>query len=246
MPDHPSLEDAPFTDDELDLYLAGGDPDGHAARWSVNDLGSAEWAMGRLADALDEIDALDAQAAAWRARVDEWLTESAAKPRRFAEFLTSELTRFGLELRAANPKATTTKVPSGKVATRKVDSRPVIASESAVLEWLDERDDVPEGAISRKPLVSKIRPLISIVGRATGRLLVDVGCCGARLTISDDDLVDGAKVGLCSNCGAVSPRVTASTEEVVLVPVDHATGEIIPGVIVEPLHFTATITPNRG
>lgn len=249
MPDLPSLEDPPFSDDELDLYLTDVDPEGHASRWSVTDHGAAEWAMERLAGALDEIDGLEEQAAVWRSRIDDWLTASAARPRRFAAFLERQLSDYALAQRAANPKAATVSVPSGKVSTRKVEARPVIAAEDAVLEWLDERGDVPEGAIKRSPRVSKLRSVIAIAERETGRFVVEVGCCGASLTLAPDVPLDdtaAATVGLCSNCGAIGPAVLEASPETVLVAVDAATGALVPGVIVEPFHYDVTVKPNRG
>lgn len=247
MPPHgPSLEDAPFSDDELDLYLTEVDPAGHASRWSVTDAGAAEWAMSRLAGAEAEIADAQEQAAVWRSRVDDWLAEATARPARFAAFLRHHLEEYALALRAANPKAATTTVPSGKVATRWSEARPVIANDQAVLEWLDERDEVPDGAIKRAPLVSKLKPILTVAPRSTGRWNAEVACCGALLTL--DAAADGSApaVGLCSRCGAETPEVVAVEQETVLVVIDSGTGEAVPGFTVEPGHYSVTVTPNRG
>lgn len=248
----PFLEPAPFTDDELDQYLAYADADDlpEAAqpvdRWSVTDAGSAEWAMARLADARAEVAAARAQAAVWKARVDEWLAAETSRPASFATFLEHHLEQYALDRRAADPKATNVKVPSGKVTTRRSGPRPVIAEDLAVLDWLDGLgDDCPDGAIKRAPLVSKFVDLITIAERPTGRLVAEVACCGAVLTLDTTDgreVTDGAL--LCSNCGAEG-EVVHVEEETALVPVDP-NGEVVPGVIIEPEKITATVTPQGG
>ena len=247
MPDRPRLEAAPFSDDELDLFLTDVDPHGHASRWSVTDLGAAEWALERLGEALDEIADAEEQAAVWRGRIDEWLAAATARPARFAEFLTQQLADFGLAAREANPKRATIKCPAGQVSTRWVGPRPVIVDEVAVLEWLDGRDEVPDGAIKRRPLVSKLGDAIAISAASTGRVIAEVGCCGATVIVDGQDLAvtDGVLLS-CPNCGAPDPTVSSVEDETVDVAVDTATGVRVDGVIVEPGHYNPTVKPNRG
>ena len=247
MPDRPRLEAAPFSDDELDLFLTDVDPNGYVSRWSVTDLGAAEWALERLGEALDEIADAEEQAAVWRGRIDEWLAAATARPARFAEFLTQQLADFGLAARDANPKVATIKCPAGQVSTRWVGPRPVIVDEVAVLEWLDGRDEVPDGAIKRRPLVSKLGDAIAISAASTGRVIAEVGCCGATVIVDGQDLAvtDGVLLS-CPNCGAPDPTVSSVEDETVDVAVDTATGVRVDGVIVEPGHYNPTVKPNRG
>lgn len=248
MPDRPRLEAAPFSDDELDLFLTDGHHDETpVARWSVTDLGAAEWALERLGEALDEIADAEEQAAVWRSRIDEWLAAATGRPARFAEFLTQQLADFGLAAREANPKTATIKCPAGQVSTRWVGQRPVIIDEVAVLEWLDARGEVPDGAIKRRPLVSKLGDAITIGTASTGRVIAEVGCCGATVTVDGQDLAvtDGVLLA-CPNCGAPDPTVSSVEDETIAVAVDTATGERIDGVIVEPGHYNPTVKPNRG
>lgn len=241
-PHPPELAPAPFTDEDAERAIAG-DTESPAARWSITDLGSAEWAMARLAEArsaLDEVAALEQE---WAQRVAEWATEQRAPHARFSSFLEGHLERYALELRRANPKHATTKVPSGKVATRRVEARPVVANDEAVLDWLDQRDEVPDGAIKRSPLVSKLKGVLAVVDRPTGRVVAEVGCCGAVLTV-DPEGFDGS-VGLCSVCGASNPEVLDYGDEEGLAVIDVDTGEPVPGFTVVPGHYSTTITVNN-
>lgn len=240
------LEPAPFTPDaetEIVCALVAGVPipDEHAA-WQITGTGSAEWAMHRYAELAARIGAAETQAADWRARIAEWLADTTRADRAFASFLQGHLEAYGIAQR--RPKATVTKLPSGEITTRHTQARPVIANDEAVVEWLEALDATPEGAIKRTPLVSKFKDLVVIAEVATGRTIIQVACCGAWLT-REEDMDTGTGLSgtvLCSNCGAEG-EVISSASELAPAPVYPPTGEVIPGLTVEPEHTTATVKP---
>lgn len=112
-------------------------------RFRVDTTEKAEWAMRKLASAKRAIETRQAEAAAWRARVDEWLTQVTKPLERNAAFFESLLIDWHRRTNAEEAaqgiderKRTKTLVlPSGKAAARRQAGTLEVIDEGAFVAW---------------------------------------------------------------------------------------------------------------
>lgn len=144
--------------DGLSVLVEGRGP------WSVTDLGSAEWAMHRIAELDYQAEEIRAQAKAWRARYDQW-EERELKPVESSKaYFAGHLIDYARQRMEAEPKLRHIDLPSGRIQARTVGPRAKVADESAVIafvkDWAAEmgepiedllrlRVDVPAATLKR-------------------------------------------------------------------------------------------------
>ncbi len=133
------------------------DPDEEevAESWHVEDLGSAEWAMRRVAKATQELAEIDAAEQQWREEIDEWRAKVAKRPNQTVEFFTEHLSRFARNRRAINEDKKTLVLPSGEVRTKISKEKIVVDDKQAAIEWA--RTGAPDAIkITESLLVSEL------------------------------------------------------------------------------------------
>lgn len=108
--------------------------------WSIPNDELAEWAGRKLAAAETAIGEAEAQAGAWRERIDAWLQETTRGARNEAARFSALLERYALERRAVTGKATLT-LPSVTVRTRETSERVVVDDEDQFLAWAAAHGD---------------------------------------------------------------------------------------------------------
>jgi hypothetical protein len=211
-----------------------------AQRWRIESLGEAEWAAQHAADAADDLAALAEQAGRWREKIDAWF-ESAAKPLRVElAFFENHLQRYGLRLRAADPKKKSLKLPSGTIKTTSHGQTFEVVDEAAVIEWVETfvPDDVRDEAIAKKVRKTPIGKLCTIDERETGRY-VFVYECGHAATenvpecfepISAEELAEKRPTRTCPECDSAQVVLAMAAElEPCLVwrETEEETGEVV-------------------
>ena len=259
----------PFTDEEL-LAALDGDltPEEVAAplRWTVEDDGSAEWALRKLTEALDEAAALDASLAAFVAPFHEWAERERSGrkiPERVARW-TALLQDYAIRRREATKEATLW-LPSGKIATTGRKAAPEIEDPEAVVEWARARSEDGKGGglveTTTRPKAREISEIIRVAERPTTATLLLALECGHEAEILLPDLptpeeaetpvdVAGLDPVACHACHDViegtplrAPAAASIRVDSRLVVLDPETGEEVPGIGVRPARTTAAVTP---
>lgn len=87
--------------------------------WQVTDDEVAEWAMRKLAGAEDRVARYEAMAAAWRARVDEWLDQVTRADRRTAAWFGGHLLAYMVRERERDADRKSIALPSGALSSTK-------------------------------------------------------------------------------------------------------------------------------
>lgn len=170
-------------------------PVARAARWTITDEGSAEWAMRRLASAEQTITQATLLADEWRSRIDGWLADRTRVARNQAAFFAGQLERFALELRAVDERRKSLPLPSGTVRTTRRAAQAVLIDEMAFVAWaLRSLEGETLEAVVRtthKPLVSGIRDVVSLTdhgpvynGELVPGLVIDQGTVTAKASAS--------------------------------------------------------------
>lgn len=145
---------------------AEGEPDRRdpVQRFSIDSPEVAEWAMAHVATSQAALDGLTAQRDAYLTRIKSWFDRDARRHQATIGFFSEHLARYALARRAADPKHATTNLPSGKIATRKVNEAIEIVNPDAVLEWaLAQPAEVQALVLKREVLVSLLRQVVSPV-----------------------------------------------------------------------------------
>ncbi len=152
MPAELAVDDEPFDDTAIDdalefaarseeeqAQLAEGRtaPEIAAATFVIDNDDLAEWAMRKVAGYHAEENAAAERAAEWHRRIDAWFHDHAAAIARRSAFLEAHLEAYGLARRDADPKAKTTKLPSGQIKTTARAEAIEIVDADAVVEWAD-------------------------------------------------------------------------------------------------------------
>lgn len=154
--------------EEVALIAAGV---GARERWRIGGDDDAEWAMAKLITALAAVARVEAQRAAYVAKVDRWHLREIAEPRRTVSYFTAQLELWALRRRQTaedlNPKrfAKTFRVPSGHVSTRGGGApHPVITDEATLLAWcMEHLPGVVKETTTRKVLLGDLKDHIDII-----------------------------------------------------------------------------------
>jgi hypothetical protein len=253
----PSLLSSGSDVDEWVGELATSEPNALPERiqsWRIDGTGSAEWAMGMLAEAERALAKHTDQAVQWYAeadavkaeryaRIDDWLAHESAPHRRTAAFFTAHLERYALDQREADPRKKSVTLPSGKVTTHGKAAKVVVTVEATVMEWAKAH---APAAVKRETVETLLlTPLRSVVkARKVWTLAWVQNSCGCKVSVRDDEGLDLPEIGTlvesCSECGAealigkIEPlayRWLAVTED----------GAHVPGVDVQPDEVTAKV-----
>lgn len=221
-----------------------------AARWTVDGLGSAEWAMRNVARVDAEAVLVAEQARAWQERIDAWRIAAERRLRTRREFFVHHLTAYALaERERSDGKVKSIKLPSGTIRTSSAKAKPTVVSEQDVIAWARENLEPDEVAavvkVTEKALVSELRKAVELV-EVVDHLRVVCSPCGCIVdpwpTVAG--IVPGHGDGVtCPSCESEALigrwEVVASHSEVR----DRA-GRPVPGVGVEPAHVEATVVPS--
>ena len=159
----PSLADVlgppPLSDDELDAD-PGENPLVELARdrWSITDLGSAAWSMGKYADAANRMGVIRAQAEAWRAKIDAWEQHEVSPLKNRLAIFEDHLTLYAAGRREADPKAKSLVLPNGKVQTTEHKASVKIVDPEAVVLWAGDREELVE--VKVVPVAAAVKSVI--------------------------------------------------------------------------------------
>lgn len=218
----------PFSDAEIDeaLLVAQGIADGDAVdvdlvltddawtlgaddqrlnpfrRWRPTTLDEAEWAGRKLAAVEARAADIDQQEAVWVARVRLWAEDERRRIAGARWFFRDRLERFALDVRAADDRQKTVRLPSVEVLTRSAGAKVVVTDEAAVLAWARSLPDEERAA------VVKVKESVSLTG--------------LREIVAVSENSDG---------GTITTYLAVHT----------ASGEIVPGLGVDPGGLTASV-----
>lgn len=215
-----------------------GDP---VVRWSIETIGTAEWAMRVVARADRAIAAVAVQAAEWHRQIDEWAAGEQRDPEATRAFFDEHLRRWALGERARTGKATT-KVPSGVVRTTEQPPRVKIDDPDVFVVWAetvaggDHPELVDVVKVEKSPLVSKLAAHVVVV-----RVVEATMECGhtydyEQPAAEKEPVAPGDHL-LCQDC--------TDTREVAAVAVSYYAaldGREVPGTVVDPGGITAKVT----
>lgn len=133
----PPLRAGPMSE-EIAAYEDEHDPAVRGA-WQIDSLGSADWALARLAECEAEAAEIDRQAAATIERVRKRAEELKAKAARGAAFFSYKLLAFAETHRATllgTSKRKSREFIHGRLQFRKKGGRLVVKDKDALCEWL--------------------------------------------------------------------------------------------------------------
>lgn len=241
-----------------------------AARWTVTDDGSAEWAMAKYATADAELARLQAQAAVWQAeaeerlaRIRQWFDHRARRHQATKAFMEAHLVRYALDRRDADPKHNKTLVlPSGAVKTTEQQPKAAVADEAALVAWVTCW--YPQAAaevcppVPPKVYVRPLRELTTVVEVIDHARLVLANSAEVLTWVRNDyqppddaELVSPVVRGdTCPGQGDGWPDPETATDLVAMVQVLASHPEVrdpdgrpMPGTTVEPGSVTAKVVP---
>lgn len=151
-------------------------PLGHASRFRVTDLGTAEWALARYAEAAAEQARIDAQAAEWARRIEAWHEDVSRRTTARLSFFAGLLEEFARGYRVDTGRATLT-LPSGTVRTTQRQATVRITDRDALVEWAKEhRPDMVEEVVTyRVPAATVKAEVTPVVDGATLRAVTPDG-----------------------------------------------------------------------
>jgi hypothetical protein len=121
--------------------------------WRCQSAPQAEWLMRKLAAARRRLAATEAERDDYLAQVAAWFEQATAADRKTAEWATGHLADWALGCREADPEAKTQRLPSGRVHTRWVNARPVVADAGLVAEAFARTDHPAYDEIVRARIV---------------------------------------------------------------------------------------------
>lgn len=156
QPTHPSLSDVasiygpdgdPITPDEVDGYVAAaleglGDEDrsDQVARWVPADEGAAAWAMEHLRGLNDELADVARHRQMLLDQIEEWYEKRIRNPRARAQFFATALEEYGLRWQREDEKRRTLHLAGGGAVAVRVPKSPTVTviDEPAVIRWAME------------------------------------------------------------------------------------------------------------
>lgn len=171
----PDPLDPPFTDDDLEAYLAWedendaletGEPQGEGREpfptpvvaWSVCDTGSAEWAMRKLAHSTAAAVEIKAQANRFFQQIEQWAEAQLRPLDRSANFFAGQLESYARRQREEDG-VKTLKLPSGEVASRLNPARPKVDLEQEFVAWA--RRDLPAAVKAKwSPVMAEVKDAV--------------------------------------------------------------------------------------
>jgi hypothetical protein len=135
-------------------------------RWAVNDQGSAEWAMRKIAEArirLDEDTRLYEQ---FRAQIDQWFRRVAGPHQATIGFFEDHLEDYGRRWIRVQPpsRPKSLPLPSGVIRTTTTGAKPVFVDADVVKAWAVEHEPTLVHEETRTwVLISEVREYVEIV-----------------------------------------------------------------------------------
>lgn len=228
----------PAAFDVDELPPAGGVLPEVARSWQIDGIGSAEWAMSRVAQAERALEDLTTQATEFYARIDEWLRNESARHRATKAFFEAHLERWALAQREADPRRKTIALPSGKVKTTAKGPSVQIEDARAALEWA-KAHLVAAVAMDPRLKVSVLKEHVQVVELVTrARFTHSCGCVYDVLDPegltwpeigSEVECVDHAAPSLLGKVDVLASRLALSVD--------------VPGVVVDEGGVTAQVVP---
>ena len=242
------LDDPTISVCDLVAGTADLEQENPAGHWRIGGPSEAEWAMRKYAEAAANLDLLNEQADAYITRIRDWHETAARQVQRTASFFGGHLEAYGIEARlASDGKVKSVSMPSGTVATTESQPKAAVADEEAVAEWAAVNLDSDELAelvkTTHKTLLKGLRAIVSVVPVPTDRATVSLSCgCG----VITADVTDWTSlVGCHYPCDIHGDcLVEAVAPETQLGCVHPATGELVPGTVVDLGGITAKVRPS--
>jgi phage host-nuclease inhibitor protein Gam len=151
-----SQEPAPvepsYVDSEDDSVVSGS--------WAIQNTGSLDWALGRVAALKAEAEQIDA--AAWEAkrRIDDRRNTLLARLQRGIDFFTMHITNYSTQNKAAilgGGKAKSRSFLNGLVGWRKKNAKLVVTDDVALKAWLVKQPDVSLYRVKVEPEMAAIQ-----------------------------------------------------------------------------------------
>jgi hypothetical protein len=164
-----------------DLYEAPEDPEAREA-FRITGPGQATWAMRKLRDARAAQADVAAVAQAEIDRIQAWATAEHDRIEHNAGFFEGLLTRWALDLRAADPRSKTVSTPYGEVRTRTVPGKWDVHDEALVVAW----------ARGSRPGLMQVRESLRL---ADAKKALDVTDDGRVIDPETGEIVPGIEVG---------------------------------------------------
>jgi hypothetical protein len=208
-----------------DAIMLGAELPERVQRFTVSNIGQAEWAMRKLRVLRDRAAEIGSHGRAWRERISEWERDELARLDPGVRFFESRLESYALAERAARPKEATVHLPSGFITTT-LPKTPVIDvdDEDAVLGWAADCLDGDEYEAVVKTTLKVLLPEFRRRVKAVETLRPYCLTCGALLE-EEPDNGDGVRVWRHADAGdCEQPEPTAG-----FMVVDPRTGAVVPG-----------------
>jgi hypothetical protein len=230
-------------DDEL---VPWADRDPALARWVPANEAAAAWAMDKLRALNAELAEVVAHRAMLEDQIKAWFEDRTKNPKGRAQFLAAALEAYGLRWAAEDEKRRTLHLAGGGSIAVTVPKTPTVTvtDEAAVLRWARENAveanpprPGPQDCINTKPdtlYINEVRKWV----KATEVEMDPVCTCG------HDRDEHHEEAGACTveivgvapdedvRCGC--QEYDQADSGTLLVGVYPATGEVVPGVVVEP------------
>jgi phage host-nuclease inhibitor protein Gam len=148
----PVVAEPSYVDSEDDSVVSGA--------WTIQNTGSLDWALGRVAALKAEAEQIDA--AAWEAkrRIDDRRNTLLARLQRGIDFFTGHITNYSTQNKAAilgGGKAKSRSFLNGLVGWRKKNAKLVVTDEAALKAWLIKQPDVSLYRVKVEPEMAAIQ-----------------------------------------------------------------------------------------
>ena len=190
--------------DEMALFLAGEDPDVVRETWRIDGLSTATWAMRKLAGIAQRRAEIQAVAEGQIDAIQRWATQADKPLADDAAFFESQLGRYALDVREADPRQKSVSTPYGTVTTRTVQG-----------EWTVDEPTVWEWALNNRPALLNVTTKFKL-GEAKKALEV---ADGGVVDPDTGEQVPGIQVG------PESVRAAVKLSPVAGIPVQAVSGE---------------------
>lgn len=164
--------------EEIAAYQDEQDPAVRGGEWMVTDLGSADWALRRVAECKIEESEVDAMEAAAIAAIRKRADDLRAKARRGAAYFEFQILRWMERNRDSivRGKQKSRGFLHGKLGWRATGERLVIEDEAAVQAWIDSMSEgSPFVRVKREPVMAAIQKLFKETGEIPPGFKIDPG-----------------------------------------------------------------------
>jgi hypothetical protein len=241
LPPDLALDEPPLTDDEVErLVEAIAMDDRPQSPWRIEDDGTAEWAMRKLARERRALDGVADQAHEWTARIDAWASSASAPVERRIRWWEGHLEDYARRQREEG--RLTVSLPSGKVRTSNVPASVKVADEAQVLASLP--DEVRELVVKESVRLRDLQAATAVARTATLHL-----ACGHSFECV---VLDPKEIGPVTNCSTCDEGEGENRSEVSIagaefsapIPVLKSTRKPVPGAIVEPERVSVSVRPS--